>query len=277
MIDPYVYPGTNVLINHFGIKDKPLLEQVEKTIFIAIEKTDIPRGNFDFEHFKAIHKTFFQEIYPFAGQIRTVDLSKDDTKFCHNGFIESEARKLFSSLKNEDYLKNTLSSNELVTKLAHYFSEINAIHPFREGNGRTNREFITQLAEINNHTLDFTKMSRNEYIQASIDGWHGNNSRLENLFSRALYLNPINNPQLNNQLNITNNTTVNEVLNFFKNIDSKLIEGISLNNSIDYRGHQVSLDFIKPRDLANCLNQKCDNTVKIEFNMERGRNKEIER
>lgn len=76
---------------------------------------------------------------------------------------------------------------------------------------------------------------------------------------------------------ISKDTSVNDVLKFFNNVDNKLVENIIKNNSIEYQGHQISLDFIKPRDLANYINQKCDNVAKIELNLDRDRNKGIDR
>ena len=78
-------------------------------------------------------------------------------------------------------------------------------------------------------------------------------------------------------LSITKETSVNDVLNFFKNIDNKLVENISKIHSIDYQGHQISLDYIKPRDLANSINQMCNNVAKIELNIDRDRTKGIDR
>lgn len=81
----------------------------------------------------------------------------------------------------------------------------------------------------------------------------------------------------NTTLKITKETTTQEVLNFFKEHDSKLVENISKTNTIDYQGHQLSLDYLKPKDLANQLNQKCDNIIKIEYNVERVKANSLER
>lgn len=81
--------------------------------------------------------------------------------------IEPEAKKLFAQLKRENYLKG-LSFEQMVKRLAFYLGEINILHPFREGNGRTQRSFIMQLAKQAGYHLDFSHLTPDEMIEASI-------------------------------------------------------------------------------------------------------------
>lgn len=281
MKDPYVYAGTDVLINNYGIKDNATLSRVEAHAYTKVAMEGIPKGDFSLDHLKNTHKALFGEVYPWAGEIRTVDISKGDTLFCRNEFIQSEATRLLRELKSEHFLaEHKNNPDKMAERLAHYFAEINAIHPFREGNGRTNREFIRQLAEHNGMNLDFQKINREQNIQASIASTHFDNRQLENLFKNALtpLMQQDKSIEVNNTtLKITKETTTQEVLNFFKEHNSNLVENISKTNTIDYQGHQLSLEYLKPKDLANALNQQSNNVAKIELSLDRILDKSLSR
>lgn len=168
----YCYPNSNVLKNKLGIKDLDKLKEAELEITsLKIAKARIQKvnGNFDFELLKQIHKYIFEDIYDWAGKVRWVNIAKGNM-FCNYEYIESNAVHLFDKLRKEEYLKNT-SAEELPFKLAYYLSEMNVIHPFREGNGRTQRLFIEYLAEGNGHVLDFDKVSKEEMILASAESF----------------------------------------------------------------------------------------------------------
>ncbi|MFS0883585.1 Fic/DOC family protein [Metabacillus niabensis] len=140
----YEYPGTNVLINHFNIKDPQKLSLKEAGITLnrlfRLENSPII-GNFDLNHLKKIHEYVFSEIYPFARKLRDENIMKGSFRFAEFRYIESSANDLFKKLKSEKTLAN-LPKEELPERAAFYMSEINVLHPFREGNGRTTREFI---------------------------------------------------------------------------------------------------------------------------------------
>lgn len=104
---------------------------------------------------QAIHAYIFQDVYDWAGKIRTVDIAKGNT-FCNVRFISSQADAIFSKLKEEYYLAG-LEEYMFTKRLAYYFSEINALHPFREGNGHSQREFIRSLALKNGYLIYFEK------------------------------------------------------------------------------------------------------------------------
>lgn len=166
---PYCYPDSNVLKNKLDIRDDDELTEAERRLakYRAEELFNSPiRGKFDFDHLRAIHRYLFQDIYDWAGAIRTVDIAKGNL-FCRQFAIQAEADRIFGELKAEKYLSN-LSAGIFVKRLAYYFSKINALHPFREGNGRTQREFIRQLAFQNNYFLSYAGITKDEMISASI-------------------------------------------------------------------------------------------------------------
>lgn len=146
----YCYPNSDILVNKLNIKDNKKLAIIERKL-VLLKLFDLRQnkqiGNFDINHFLSIHKYLFEDIYPFAGKIRSEDIAKDSFRFAKWEYIEDQLRILLDKLR-ADNLKN-LSKEEISKKLAYYMSELNVLHPFREGNGRTIREFIRQLAYVN--------------------------------------------------------------------------------------------------------------------------------
>lgn len=166
----YCYPGTDVLVNKFGIKDQELLKTCEQelTRFNLVKLEERPlKGNFDLKHLQRIHNAIFKDIYPFAGQLRTVDISKGYFTFASYPYIKNEADKLFKHLKNEKLLIG-IDIDEFSKRAAHYMAEINVLHPFREGNGRTQREFIRSLALNSGFKLNWYSVNKDSLLKASI-------------------------------------------------------------------------------------------------------------
>lgn len=183
----YCYKNTNVLVNKLNIKDKEKLKnaEIEITAYALAEaEINFIKGKFDIKHLLDIHKFIFEDIYYFAGKYRNVNISKGN-EFCDCRFIEDNLKKILDKLKEENYLRET-SENEISTSLAYYLSEINVIHPFREGNGRTQRLFIEYLALINGYDLDFSKISKDEMIIASAESFACNYEPMNLLIKKCI-------------------------------------------------------------------------------------------
>lgn len=183
----YCYPDSDVLKNKMGMRDSAKLWQIEKrlTMLRILELIDEPiQGKFDLKHLQLIHGYIFQDVYDWAGKIRTVDIAKGNM-FCHVAFIESQAAEIFRKLKDEDYLQG-LSAEDTARRLAYYFSEINALHPFREGNGRSQREFIRTLALHTGYAVNFANVSKEEMLRASEESFLCHYERMEQLFNRCI-------------------------------------------------------------------------------------------
>ena len=168
----YCYPNSNVLRNKFGITDLRMLHEAEREIcgtrYFALEKKGVT-GDFSFKHLCAIHKELFKDIYSWAGKVRTVDISKG-TIFCLTPYIESQFDDLYAKLRRENFLKDITDKEQMSQRLAYYLGELNMIHPFREGNGRTQRMYIEQLCKNNGRfEIQFAKATKDEMLQASID------------------------------------------------------------------------------------------------------------
>ena len=166
----YCYKGTNVLVNKMNIKDPIALKNYETSVIglklMALSKRGIT-GKFDVSHFVSIHKFLFEDIYPFAGLFRTENIAKDYFQFAEWEYIESELTRLLSELKSENFLSN-LTKEKFTERLAYYWAELNVLHPFREGNGRTTREFLRQLSLKNGYILNLHKISPQKLFNASI-------------------------------------------------------------------------------------------------------------
>ncbi len=183
----YCYPDSDVLINKLNIKEQEKLYVFERklTMLRLLELIDKPiKGNFDFEHLQSIHRYIFQDIYEWAGEVRKVDIAKENM-FCNVKFIDSQAEEIFGKLKSENYLAG-LSEEAFVKKLSYFFSEINALHPFREGNGRSQREFIRSLAMKNGYYISFADISQEEMIKASQASFLCDYEAMENLFRNCV-------------------------------------------------------------------------------------------
>ena len=179
----YCYPHTNILKNKLGIKDDDFLFETErKLVSLRVDEliSNPLKGNFDFSHLKAIHKYLFQDIYSWAGKPRTCAIAKKDL-FCLPEYIESYSKEIFDKLKSQKYFIN-YSYDEKINSLVELFADINALHPFREGNGRTQREFIESLAKINGIMLDLTQVPKMEMIIASHDSINGDYKKLTKMF-----------------------------------------------------------------------------------------------
>ena len=187
MSDPYLYPGTGVLRNKFGIRDARKLEAVEYMLTREKLMQGYPKVELSSSGYRAIHKYLFSDIYDWAGELRTVDMSKGSSIFCRPAYIESQLSKRFSLINAERNLRG-LTKNDFSKSAAEHISEINAIHPFREGNGRTQITFLSILSEQAAYYLD-PKLLANEkkrWIEASIQGFSVEPQKMQRLISEVI-------------------------------------------------------------------------------------------
>jgi cell filamentation protein len=188
--DPYVYPGTNTLKNLRDIRDPKELREFE-TLAVArrlIElQNDQLTGRMDTDRLQTIHRRLFQDVYPWAGEFRTTNIARaGQFAYAFPQRIKPTLDATFRQLESEHDLR-TLNSDKFGKRAAHYLGEINAAHAFREGNGRTQRELLRQVAAQNGHELNWTKVGREEMYQACHRSFQlGDNSGLEKLVVAAL-------------------------------------------------------------------------------------------
>jgi cell filamentation protein len=140
--DPLCYSGSTVLKNKLGTRDQRLLDEYENAVYLARFEQDWPTGHLDARHYLALHHHLFQDVYAWAGTIRSIRIGKDGSWFCFPVHIESEMEKLFGWLADEGHFQ-ALAGAAFAGKAASFLSDLNAIHPFREGNGRVKMSFLT--------------------------------------------------------------------------------------------------------------------------------------
>ena len=175
--DPYTYKDSTVLINKLDLSDQQKLNEFEAEISSARADEPLPEGALDFAHYKAVHHHLFQDVYEWAGKIRTVRISKGGNPFCFPENIEGQAAILFGDLKAQDYLRN-LSSQDFADRAAHFLAELNVIHAFREGNGRSQLTFFTLLADYAGHSLDLSRLDPDAFLGAMIASFDGDEAPL---------------------------------------------------------------------------------------------------
>ena len=175
--DPYCYPGSNVLRNKAGLTSADDLEQFETAMTFARSDEPLPAGRLSVSHYLAIHHHLFQDVYDWAGKFRTVRLTKGGSTFCYPENIASEMRRRFIWLKDQDYLRD-LDVAAFAEKAAHFLAELNAIHPFREGNGRAQLTFLALIAQRAELPLDLDGLDPAATLAAMIESFRGNEAPL---------------------------------------------------------------------------------------------------
>lgn len=186
----YFVETGDVLENKLGISDADELEKAEYNITddkLAEALVSLRPPVFDFKCLLDLHKFLFEDIYEFAGKVRTVNISKPDSPvpFCYVDFIPSEADRIFGELAKDKYLVG-LELPEFSEKLAYYASEINALHPFREGNGRTTRLFLLLMARNAGYLIDYSFASRRAILHADTEAFAGNLQPLCDLYRQIV-------------------------------------------------------------------------------------------
>jgi cell filamentation protein len=183
--DTYCYPGTTVLKNKLDLRDADDLAAFETEITDQRASEPLPEGHLGYEHYKAIHHHLFQDVYDWAGQPRSVRISKGGNAFCYPEYVDREMVKLFGYLAEQDYLGG-LEPDAFAEEAAHFLAELNAIHPFREGNGRTQLTFLTLLAEQAGHPLHMERLDPDAILGAMIESFGGDERGLERQIASLL-------------------------------------------------------------------------------------------
>jgi cell filamentation protein len=183
--DPYCYPGTTVLINRLGLRDQSKLNAFEAEVSAERATQPLPAGKLNYAHYRAIHRHLFGDVYAWAGKVRTVRISKGDSTFCYPEHIDREMRRLFGTLATQKYVRG-LDARTFAARAAHFLTELNAIHPFREGNGRTQLSFLVELAERAGHPIPMRDLKPQAALKAFVASFKGNERPVRDLIERAI-------------------------------------------------------------------------------------------
>ena len=126
--DPYVWHNDTVLKNRLDIHDETQLRKAELAFSAArLATLELGPSSTGMPWLCHIHRTLFQDLYSWAGELRTIDIWRDETPYCHCEYIEKEGNTLMSALEDEQQLTN-LTQDEFVARLAHYYCEIFVLH-----------------------------------------------------------------------------------------------------------------------------------------------------
>ena len=181
------YPGTTCLVNKLGIQDELALAETEAAVVLGkaslLDQQPIP-GVFDFDHYKRIHQFLFSDLYDWAGQIRTINLSKKGTAFVPAAEIESCAVACFKRLA--EFSGEGMSHRELAEEVADFYHTVNMLHPFREGNGRTQRIFFTQWIRSLGYDFDLSSVDPDAFMIATIYAAQGVMDQLADFFEQMI-------------------------------------------------------------------------------------------
>jgi len=185
--DPYVDPQTGVLRNRLGIADADELTGVESDLtvvqMVELGRRPLP-GRYNLPHLQEFHRFLFGDIYDWAGELRTVTIAKADL-FCLPENIASFSHGAFRALARDDFLR-CRERAEFVEGLAGHLANVNAVHPFREGNGRTQRAFFGQLAGDAGYRIDWSTMDRETNLAASQASIRGDDAPLRAMLDQLV-------------------------------------------------------------------------------------------
>lgn len=170
--DPYSYKGLDCLKNRLGLRDPAALQAFELEMSTLRAEEPLPRGRFGPAHYRAVHRHLFQDVYRWAGRYRTVRTAKDGNWFCFPEHIAAQMNQLFRRLKAAPFLLGA-EAPPFLAAAAEFLADLNAVHPFREGNGRAQLAFLHLMALRAGHPLRLERVRRETFLPAVIASFGG--------------------------------------------------------------------------------------------------------
>ena len=162
----YKYPGSQVLRNKLDVRDAATLDKAERRLVAIRIREGAPRRDLDLAHLRAIHRHLFQDIYEWAGELRRVDISKGGHWFMPKDRLEVGMADIHRRVTAQKLLRG-LSIEVFAAQAGVIIGDVNYLHPFREGNGRTQTQYLKQLAAQAGHKMDLRRMRRDAWMDAS--------------------------------------------------------------------------------------------------------------
>lgn len=181
----YLYPHSNVLQNKLDIRNANVLAEAERSLVRQRIREGVPEGDFDLTHLRAIHHHLFQDVYAWAGQTRKTDIHKGGQWFHPQSLIERGMQDVHKRIIKNNYLKE-LDHNQFAVEAGIIIGDVNLIHPFREGNGRSQLYYLKQLAQKAGHKIDLNRLDQKEWISASIKANHAEYSHMSTCIERSI-------------------------------------------------------------------------------------------
>ena len=182
------YPGTTVLINKLGLREQADLDAAER-VAVAVHTVEIetapPSEPFTFAYYLDLHRQLFQDLYDWAGNLRTINLSKKGTVFYPAAELAELGEAKFRRLQEQHEFRG-LERSAFFSAIADFYHELNMLHPFREGNGRTQRLFFTLLIRRAGYDIDFAMCDTDFLMIATIQAAHGVTTYLKAFFDESI-------------------------------------------------------------------------------------------
>lgn len=182
------YPGTTVLVNKLGLRNQEELNRAER-ILVSVHAVEIeadpPTEPFSLALYCELHRKLFGDLYDWAGEMRTIDLSKKGTVFYRASALPQLGRAKFDYLQSQNEFRG-LEHDAFADAVAEFYHDMNMLHPFREGNGRTQRLFFTLLIRRAGYEIDFERCDMDELMIATIYAAQGVVDYLRGFFEREI-------------------------------------------------------------------------------------------
>ena len=186
--DDGCYPGTTVPVNKLGLRSQEALDAVE-SVAVALRSAEIESKStdapFTFEFYCGLHKRLFSDLYDWAGELRTIDFSKKGTSFYPAGELRALGNAKFGRLESMGELSG-LDRSTLIDEITDFYHELNMLHPFREGNGRTQRLFFSLLLRRLGYSISFAECDTDELMLATIYAAQGIMTYLHSFFEKII-------------------------------------------------------------------------------------------
>lgn len=182
------YPGTDVYVNKLNIRDAPVLEAAERELTAERAAQGFPRpAHFrTYDGFKAIHRHLFRDLYAWAGKERKYTTGRGSVPFAVPEHIGPWMQDQFNALARDNYLVG-LTAEGFSAAAARYVNEINAAHPFIDGNGRTQRFWLRMLADNAGFVLTLSETDVKRWNDASRSGFvHSNHGPMSKFIKTRL-------------------------------------------------------------------------------------------
>lgn len=185
--DPYTWGKTDVLRNKLFIKDDQELTDVERQVTQLASHSIVFKGPpFNLQYWQHIHHKLFSQLFDWAGQLRTIIISKGETNFGLPQGIEPHCKMVFKQLASDNNLVD-LDKLTFTKKLAEYYCELNACHPFRDGNGRAQRILFEHIALNAGYNLNFANTEVTQWVNANKHGMVGNYQPMLEIMSKCIF------------------------------------------------------------------------------------------
>jgi cell filamentation protein len=170
--DPYTYKRSDCLKNRLGLRDPDRLQAFELEMSTLRAQEPLPGGHFRPAHYRRIHWHLFRDVYRWAGRYRTVRTSKGGNPFCYPEHIPAQMNRLFADLRGPSFARGA-DGEAFIDSATRFLADLNAIHPFREGNGRTQLAFLYVLGLRAKHELHLDRIREARFLAAMIESFHG--------------------------------------------------------------------------------------------------------